>query len=34
MEVGVPRLIPAGVEHDVANESDSVVASIEVELKY
>ncbi len=34
MELGVPRLIRAGVEHEVVNESDRTVTSIEIELKY
>ncbi len=34
MVLGVPRLMRAGREHEVVNESDSEVASIEIQLKF
>ena len=34
LELGVPRINRAGIEHEVVNEGDSTVTSIEIELKY
>ena len=34
MELGVPRINRAGIEHEVVNKSNSTVTSIEIELKY
>jgi len=32
MELGVPRIMRAGREHEVVNESDTEVSSIEIQL--
>jgi hypothetical protein len=32
MKLGVPRIMRAGREHEVINESDSVVSSIEIQI--